>query len=203
MTPYLIAVVGSSGSGKTSLIERLAPLLTKRGLKVGIVKHAHDRIDLDRPGKDSWRCLKAGAEAAAVVGPKQILVMKKNRAAEDELAQALKSLPAELDLILLEGFHTACVPQIAVADGAGRIRKGCCVVAVVSDHPFDRTQGRPIRQSLPPTRSGAQGGLVCRPVRRFRVQQIKEIVAFIDQEWTKQWESSCRAPFQALSSVEA
>lgn len=187
MTPYLIAVVGPSGSGKTSLIERLAPLLTKRGLKVGIVKHAHDRIDLDRPGKDSWRCLKAGAEAAAVVGPKQILVMKKNRAAEDELAQALKSLPAELDLVLLEGFHTACVPQIAVTDGAGRTRKGRFCIAVVSDRPFDRTQGR----------------LVCRPVRRFRIQQIKEIVAFIDQEWTKQWEASCRPPSQALSSVEA
>ena len=186
ITPYLIAVVGSSESGKTRLIGRLIPLLNKRGLKVGTIKHAHDRIDLDKPGKDSWRCLRAGAEVAAVVGPRQILTVRKQRVTEDRFTQALKEMPAELDLILAEGFHEARAPQIAVADPAGRIRGGRYVIAVVSDRPFDRVQGGPVH----------------RPVRRFRTCQIRELAAFIDEEWTRQWEIS-RTPFQGSSSVAA
>lgn len=186
MTPYLMAVVGPSGSGKTSLIERLVPILKKRGLRVGTIKHAHDRIDLDRPGKDSWRYLKAGAEAAVVVGPKQILVVKKRSAAQEGLRQASENLPAELDLILLEGFHQAKVPQIAIADRAGRIQNGQRIIAVVSDRPLGETRCRP----------------AYRHARRFRTRQIKELAVFIDQEWTKQWEASCPPLSQALSSVE-
>jgi len=178
MTPCVIAIVGSSGSGKTRLIEQLVPLLNKRGLKVGIVKHAHEGIDLDRPGKDSWRCLKAGAEAAAVVGPKQLLLLKR-RVAGEGLDRVLENFPAELDLILLEGFHDAEYPQIAVVGKDGRARRGRCVIATVSDEPVRR--------------SG----------HWFRPDQISGMAAFIEEEWMKQWEGSHCRPLRVSSSPGA
>lgn len=178
MNPYTIAIVGPSGSGKTRLIERLVPLLRKRGLKVGTVKHAHTQINLDLPSKDSWRHLKAGAEAVAVVGQKQLLLIR-SIAAEDGLQEALKSVPAELELILIEGFHETAYPQIAVTSRAGTLRSGRGVFAVVSDRPVNRR------------------------VRRFRPSQIKELAALIEGEWMKQWEASHRRLSQASSSPVA
>lgn len=161
MSPCVIAVVGPSGSGKTLLIERLIPLLKKRGLKVGAVKHAHDRIDLDRPGKDSFRHLKAGAEGVAVVGPRQILHVEAAPGG-DGLDRALKRLPEGLDLVFLEGFHKAAYPQIAVADRAGKLRHGERLMAIVSDKPSISS------------------------VRRFRSKEISELAGFIEEKGMKQ-----------------
>jgi molybdopterin-guanine dinucleotide biosynthesis protein B len=132
MKPYRVAVSGFSGSGKTQLIERLILYLRKRKLKVGVVKHAHDRIDLDRPGKDSWRLLKSGADSVAVVGPKQLMLVLMQKGA-DGLERAFKTLPEDLDLVFLEGFHRASYPQIVVADRSGQIRHGPHPIAIVSD----------------------------------------------------------------------
>jgi len=190
MRPYIVAIVGPSGSGKTWLIERLVPLLQKRGLKVGTVKHAHHRIDLDRPGKDSWRHLEAGAEAAAVVGPEQLMMMRAvvNGSALDK---ALDSLPEELDLILLEGFHKADYPQIAVVGkrgshasggtflGRGRLRHGRHLLAIVS--------GQPVRSAL----------------AQFRPAQIEELAAWMEEKWTRHWETSFCPTSQGSSSAEA
>ena len=46
---------GYSGSGKTTLIERVLPGLIAHGLRVSVIKHTHHDVDLDRPGKDSYR----------------------------------------------------------------------------------------------------------------------------------------------------
>jgi molybdopterin-guanine dinucleotide biosynthesis protein B len=50
----IVAIVGVSGAGKTTLIETLVPELRGRGHRVGTLKHdAHD-FEIDRPGKDSF-----------------------------------------------------------------------------------------------------------------------------------------------------
>ncbi len=61
--PALVAVVGKSDSGKTTLIEKLVPELVKLGLRVGTVKHDAHSFEIDHPGKDSWRHGQAGAQA--------------------------------------------------------------------------------------------------------------------------------------------
>ena len=67
----MLGVVGRLSSGKTTLIERLIPELTRLGLKAGAVKNvAH--LDIDTPGKDSWRHGKVGAEAYAVASAAQL-----------------------------------------------------------------------------------------------------------------------------------
>ena len=62
-------VAAGSNSGKTTLIEKLIPLLKVRGLAVGVLKHASKGFDPERPGKDSWRFREAGAGMVALVGP--------------------------------------------------------------------------------------------------------------------------------------
>ncbi|HEU4780441.1 MAG TPA: molybdopterin-guanine dinucleotide biosynthesis protein B, partial [Steroidobacteraceae bacterium] len=65
--PRVVAIVGRQGSGKTTLIERLIPALQRRGLTVSTIKHTHHhQIELDVPGKDSYRHRMAGASEVIV-----------------------------------------------------------------------------------------------------------------------------------------
>ena len=59
--PALVAVVGKSDSGKTTLIEKLVPELIRLGLRVGTIKHDAHSFEIDHPGKDSWRHGQSGA----------------------------------------------------------------------------------------------------------------------------------------------
>ena len=67
--PALVAIVGKSDSGKTTLIEKLVPELVRLGLRVGTVKHDAHSFEIDHPGKDSWRHGQAGAEAYVIASP--------------------------------------------------------------------------------------------------------------------------------------
>lgn len=58
----VVGFVAPSGSGKTSLIRQVVAVLGGRGLRVGYLKHAHHRFDLDVPGKDSYEVREAGAQ---------------------------------------------------------------------------------------------------------------------------------------------
>jgi molybdopterin-guanine dinucleotide biosynthesis protein B len=59
-TMRIFGITGHSGMGKTTLLERLVPELTGRGLVVSLIKHSHKSIEIDRPGKDSHRLREAG-----------------------------------------------------------------------------------------------------------------------------------------------
>ena len=107
--PAVISVHGPSGSGKTTLIERLLPRLRSRGLKVGVIKHAHHDLTLDVEGKDSWRMWQAGAAAVAVASPHETFV--RQRGPEPSLERLLALMPGELDCVLVEGFADALDAQ--------------------------------------------------------------------------------------------
>ena len=49
-TPIL-GVAAHSGTGKTTLLEQLLPLLTQQGLRIGIVKSSHHTIEPDTEGQ--------------------------------------------------------------------------------------------------------------------------------------------------------
>src|SRR2546425_248406 len=60
--PPILCFVGRSNSGKTTLIERVIPVLAREGYRIATIKHAGHGFDLDTEGKDSWRLKRAGAK---------------------------------------------------------------------------------------------------------------------------------------------
>ena len=67
--PKVLGIAGPSDSGKTTLIEKLLPLLRQRGIVVSTVKHVHHPVEIDTPGKDSFRHRQAGAREVMIALP--------------------------------------------------------------------------------------------------------------------------------------
>ena len=77
--PAVLAVSGAHNSGKTTLLEKLIPLLRARGLKVGVIKHDGHDFTPDVPGTDSFRLREAGAEGVAVFSGNRYLLTEEFR----------------------------------------------------------------------------------------------------------------------------
>ncbi len=109
-----IGFAGWSGSGKTTLIERLIPWLTARGLRVSVIKHAHHRFDIDKPGKDSWRHREAGAAEVLITSTGRWALLHELRDEPEPTLQAHLARLAPCDLVLVEGYRHADLPKIEV-----------------------------------------------------------------------------------------
>ncbi len=110
----LFGIVGWSGSGKMSLIERLIPTLKTRGISVSTIKHAHHDVDLDRPGKDTYIHRTAGAEEVLLVTENRFALM---RELSDEPMPSLDRLVdrlAPVDIVLIEGFKRTAMPKLEI-----------------------------------------------------------------------------------------
>ena len=96
-----------SGTGKTTLLKKLIPLLKEEGVRVAVIKHAHHDFDIDKPGKDSYELRKAGADQVLIASDKRrALVTETVPAREPELAELVALVDAsEVDLVLVEGFR--------------------------------------------------------------------------------------------------
>lgn len=96
-------VIGWKNSGKTSLMERLVAEITARGFSVSTVKHVHHDVDLDQPGKDTYRHRQAGAREVVLASKDRFALMVEHRGPEPDLAAVLARL-APVDLVLVEGY---------------------------------------------------------------------------------------------------
>ena len=113
--PPLIGFCAYSGTGKTTLLTRLIPILRAKNFKIGIIKHAHHQFDIDHPGKDSYELRKAGASEIMIASSKRwALVHESDKKREDpSLEEVLNHLSLkELDIILVEGFKHEPVVKI-------------------------------------------------------------------------------------------
>jgi len=110
----VMGIVGWSGSGKTSLLVALVPLLRARGLTVSTMKHAHHRFDVDCPGKDSFRHREAGASEVLVVTSSRWVLMHENREEPEPPIEALIQRMTPVDLLLIEGFKTHPHPKLEI-----------------------------------------------------------------------------------------
>lgn len=139
----VFGIAGYSGAGKTTLIEQLLPVLTARGLKVSVIKHAHHGFDLDRPGKDSFRHREAGASEVMITsGLRWALLHELRDAPEPSLADYLRRF-SSCDLVLVEGFKNEAIPKLEVhraAHGKPPIYiENPHVVALATDVALDTT----------------------------------------------------------------
>ena len=111
----LLGFVAFSGTGKTTLLRKLLPLLTKENIRIGMIKHAHHTFDIDIPGKDSYELRKAGAVQTIVCSQKRwaIITETPEQGTDPELQDMVNALDAsKLDLILVEGFKHINFPKI-------------------------------------------------------------------------------------------
>lgn len=110
----LLGFVAASGTGKTTLLTQLIPLLKNRGLRIGLIKHSHHDFEIDQQGKDSYRLRKAGATPVMLVSPyRRAIITELTTQQEPCLNEQLKFFDqSELDLLLIEGFRTEIIPKI-------------------------------------------------------------------------------------------
>ncbi len=109
----VVSIVGKSGSGKTNLIERLIQEFKRRGYRIATVKHSPKEIDIDKPGKDSWRFTQAGSEVVVAVSPDKLLFTR-SLEHEPKLEEILRLIGCDFDLVLIEGFRSGKAPKIEV-----------------------------------------------------------------------------------------
>ena len=111
----MLGFVAFSGTGKTSLLKQLIPILKARGLHLALIKHTHHQFDIDTPGKDSYELRQAGAEQVMVASSRRwaLMVETPNQTDDPQLESLLAQLDTNaLDLILVEGFKHTAVPKI-------------------------------------------------------------------------------------------
>lgn len=111
---HVFGVVGWKNNGKTTLVERLISQLTSMGYKVSSVKHAHHNVDIDEPGRDSYRHRAAGAKETLLATPKRWALMHEMREQETPELDQLLHLFEPCDLIIVEGYKGAAHPKLEV-----------------------------------------------------------------------------------------
>lgn len=103
--------MAKSGTGKTTLLEKVIPILKERGYKVGVVKHDAHRFDIDHPGKDSYRLTAAGADSMLISSPGKMALIKKHAEAPT-IEELLPIYFTDMDIVLTEGFKKSSLPKI-------------------------------------------------------------------------------------------
>jgi len=114
VNPKVLLIVGHKKVGKTTLIEKLIPELSRRGYRVGTVKHHHSNspATVDIAGTDTWRHRQAGASSVALATPSDVALFRSNvdSLSLDQLIFALGAT----DIVLVEGFHDEARAKIEV-----------------------------------------------------------------------------------------
>jgi len=137
--PPVVSLIGQANSGKTTLLEKLIPALTVRGVRVGTIKHHTHTFEMDTPGKDTWRHKQAGAEIVALSSPNGLGLIR-DTAYDLPIEELVSRYFGEVDLVITEGYKRGPAPKIEVcraATGAPPLpQRDRSWLALVSDHPL-------------------------------------------------------------------
>ena len=134
--PPVVSLVGRSGVGKTTALERILCEIKRRGHKVGTVKHDTHGFDVDRPGKDSWRHARAGSDAVVISGPRKMALI---RQLEYEMPlDEILPLMGDVDLVITEGYKRGNKPKIEVTRqerGTELLCQAKELIGIMTDYP--------------------------------------------------------------------
>jgi molybdopterin-guanine dinucleotide biosynthesis protein B len=135
----ILGFAAASGTGKTTLLKAIIPRLRNRGVRVGLIKHAHHAFEVDQPGKDSYELRKAGACPVLITSLNRRVILFDHAEPKDpELWEELTFLDTrDLDLILVEGFKREVFPKIELyREGIGaplQFPEDPSVIAIATD----------------------------------------------------------------------
>ena len=160
----IISIVGKSDSGKTTLIEKLVPELTRRGYRVATVKHDVHGFEVDREGKDSWRHKQAGAHTVVISSPQKIALIR-DVEKDSTLDEIREKMGSGCGPLLSEGYKKDVQPKIEVFRKEKHKKLLCTkkdhLVAIVSNRKFNV-------------------GVPC-----FHLEDMKGLSNFIEKEFLK------------------
>lgn len=135
----VFGVVGWKNNGKTTLVVRLVEHLSAAGWRVSTVKHAHHAVDLDQPGKDTWRHREAGAQEVVLATARRWAVIHELRHEPEPPLFELLARLSPVDIVLVEGFKRFPHPKLEVhrrERGTPLLaRDDPTIVALASDEP--------------------------------------------------------------------
>ena len=117
--PSLSIAAPASGTGKTTFIERLIPLLRERGVRTAVIKSDSHGFQLDTAGKDTARFSAAGAEAVAVSSPDGYFIQQKTKTRQDFQNLIAKMIPNSVDLYITESRSRGVLPTLMLYRGLG------------------------------------------------------------------------------------
>jgi len=147
----LLGFVAFSGTGKTTLLKQLIPLLKARGLRLALIKHTHHSFDIDTPGKDSYELRQAGAEQVMVASRHRwaLMVETPQQTEDPQLEVLLSHLNTDaLDVVLVEGFKHAAIPKIElyrpVLNHPLLFPEDANIIAIASDTALTATTRLPV-----------------------------------------------------------
>jgi molybdopterin-guanine dinucleotide biosynthesis protein B len=160
----IISIVGKSDSGKTTLIEKLVPELTRRGYRIATVKHDTHGFEVDQEGKDSWRHKQAGAHTVVISSPQKVALIQ-DVEKDLSLEEIREKLIQDVNLILSEGYKKDVQPKIEIFRKEKHKELLCTkednLAAIVSNQSFDI-------------------GVPC-----FDLEDITGLASFIEKEFLK------------------
>ncbi len=151
-TTPLLGLCAYSGTGKTSLLEQLLPLLQPH-LRVAVLKHTHHHFDMDKPGKDSYRLRAAGANPMLLASSQRWVLMQETPEQTEAdfkgLTDALSAYAGStLDLIIVEGFRHEVFPKIELHRPVLQQPLLCVqdtsIIAVATDAPLVIERNLPV-----------------------------------------------------------
>ncbi len=140
----MVSVVGKSDSGKTTVVEKLIAELAGRGWRVASVKHHVHEVDIDVPGKDSWRHARAGAEVSMISSPSQFAVVRK--VGSERTLEEIVEAAGDVDIVISEGFQRAGEVRIEVSRmerSPESVNDPADLFAIVTDNPGFAAEGVP------------------------------------------------------------
>ncbi len=109
----LLSVIGKKGSGKSEILERLIALLSRRGFRVGVIKHLmREDIEIDEPGKDTYRYRSQGAATVILSGRRRLALF--TNLGEEIPLEGLLNFFQGFDLVFLEGYFQEGFSQLEV-----------------------------------------------------------------------------------------
>lgn len=113
MIARALSFVAKSGTGKTTLLEKVIAELKLRGYRVGVIKHDAHRFEIDHPGKDSHRLTAAGADTMLISSPEKLALVKQHTGSPP-VEELIATYFGDVDLVLTEGFKRSGLPKIEV-----------------------------------------------------------------------------------------
>lgn len=143
MSPPVVSFIARSGTGKTTLLEKVVVELKTAGVRVGVIKSDAHKFEIDHEGKDTHRYFTAGADAVLITSPAKMAFIKRHEGSPS-VGEVVERFFPDMDLVLVEGWKKSDLPKVEVHRKATGQRLLCRgqeydgnLIAVASDEPLE------------------------------------------------------------------